>query len=71
VSYTEINAGVNWSVTGNAVAVNAVNQCATKPQLAASSNGVAVLASGVLVTVVGGFFLSGPVRRRRRTSEIA
>jgi hypothetical protein len=71
VNYTEINAGVNWQLTGNSVAVDAVNQCATKPQMASAGNGVAVLASGAVVTLVGGYFLSGPVRSRRRRDEIA
>jgi hypothetical protein len=71
VSYTEINAGINWQLTGNSVAVDAVNQCSTKPQMSSAGNGVAVLASGGLITLVGGYFLSGPVRSRRQTGETA
>jgi hypothetical protein len=71
VSYTEINAGINWQLSGNSVAVDAVTQCATKPQLAGTGNMVAVLAFGLLATIVGGYFLSGPVRARRIPSELA
>jgi hypothetical protein len=70
VSYVEINAGINWQLSGNAVAVNAVTQCATKPQMAMGSNSIAFLAFGALTTTVGGYFLNGRASRRR-TSGIA
>jgi hypothetical protein len=70
VSYTEINAGINWQLSGNSVAVDAVTQCATKPQMATGSNGLAFLAFGALTTTVGGYFLNGR-SSRRRTSGIA
>jgi hypothetical protein len=66
VSYTEITNGINWSLTGNSVAVDAVTQCASKPQMAASGNGLAILAFGAGVTVVGGFFLNSQTGSRRR-----
>jgi hypothetical protein len=65
VSYAEINAGINWQLSGNSVAVDAVNQCATKPQMATGSNGIAFLAFGALTTTVGGYFLNGRTSRRR------
>lgn len=68
VSYTEINAGINWQLSGNSVAVDAVTQCATKPQMATGSNGIAFLAFGALTTTVGGYFLNGRGRSRRRQS---
>jgi hypothetical protein len=70
VSYTEINAGINWQLSGNSVAVDAVNQCSTKPQMAMGSNGIAFLAFGALTTTIGGYFLNGR-SSRRRTSGIA
>ena len=66
VSYTEINAGINWQLTGNSVAVDAVTQCASKPPMAANGNGMAILAFGGLVTVFGGFFLNARSGSRRR-----
>jgi hypothetical protein len=66
VTYAEINSGINWALTGNSVAVNAVNQCASKPQMAASGNGLAILAFGAAVTVLGGVFLNGQTGFRRR-----
>jgi hypothetical protein len=66
VTYAEINSGINWALTGNSVAVDAVNQCATKPQLAANGNGMAILAFGAGVTVIGGVFLNGQTGSRRR-----
>jgi hypothetical protein len=69
VSYTEINAGLNWQLSGNSVAVTIATQCATKPQMASGSNGMAFLAFGALATTVGGYFLNG--RGRRRPSGIA
>jgi hypothetical protein len=70
VSYAEINAGINWQLSGNSVAVDAVTPCATKPQMAVGSNGLAFLAFGALTTTVGGYFLNGRTSRRR-TSGIA
>jgi hypothetical protein len=68
VSYAEINAGINWQLSGNSVAVDAVTQCATKPQMATGSNGIAFLAFGALTTTVGGYFLNGRGRSRRHAS---
>jgi hypothetical protein len=65
VSYTEINAGLNWQLSGNSVAVTVANQCATKPQMATGSNGMAFLAFGALATSIGGYFLNGRGRSRR------
>ena len=65
VSYTEINAGLNWQLTGNSVAVTVANQCASKPQMASGSNGMAFLAFGAMVTTVGGYFLNSRGRSRR------
>jgi hypothetical protein len=70
VSYVEINAGINWQLSGNSVAVDAVTQCATKPQMATGSNGIAFLAFGALTTTIGGYFLNGRTSRRP-TSGIA
>lgn len=70
VSYAEINSGINWQLSGNSVAVDAVTQCATRPQMAMGSNGIAFLAFGALTTTVGGYFLNGR-SSRRRTSGIA
>jgi hypothetical protein len=65
VSYTEINAGLNWQLSGNSVAVTVGTQCASKPQMATGSNGLAFLAFGALATTVGGYFLNGRGRSRR------
>jgi len=65
VTYAEITAGINWQLSGNSVSVDAVTPCATKP-MPADGNGMAVLAFGVLATVVGGYFLNDRTRGRRR-----
>jgi hypothetical protein len=65
VTYAEITAGINWQVTGNPVAVNAVTPCTQKP-MPADGNAMAVVAFGVLATVVGGYFLNDRTRGRRR-----
>jgi hypothetical protein len=70
VSYPEINAGINWQLSGSSVAVNAVTQCASKP-MPADGNAMAVLAFGAVATVVGGYCLNGRNRSRRRPSELA
>jgi hypothetical protein len=70
VTYPEINAGINWQLAGNSVAVDAVTQCASKP-MPADGNGMALLAFAVVATVVGGYSLNGRSRTRRRCSETA
>ena len=65
VSYAEVMAGINWQLAGNSVSVDAVTPCATKP-MPADGNGMAVLAFGVVATVVGGYFLNARSRSRRR-----
>jgi hypothetical protein len=71
VTYADVQAGINWDLTGNNVAVNAVNQCASKPPLAADGNGLAFLAFGALTTLAGGIFLNGRRRAKVRLSDIA
>jgi hypothetical protein len=70
VSYSEIQAGINWQLAGSSVAVDAVTQCNTKP-MPADGNAMAVLAFGVVATVVGGYCLTGRTRSRRRVHGIA
>jgi hypothetical protein len=70
VSYAEINAGINWQLAGNSVAVDAVTQCNSKP-MPADGNAMAVLTFGVVATVVGGYCLTGRTRSRRRVHGVA
>jgi hypothetical protein len=65
VSYAEINAGLDWQLSGNSLAISAATQCASKPQMATGSNGMAFLAFGALATTVGGYVLNGRGRSRR------
>jgi hypothetical protein len=70
VTYPQIDAGINWQLAGNSVAIDAVTKCDSKP-MSADGNAMAVLAFGVVATVVGGYALNGRSRARRRRSESA
>lgn len=60
VTYAEISAGIDWSLTGNSTTITSAQECPAKP-VPAQGNAIAVAAAGLVTTAFGALFL----RRRR------
>lgn len=63
VSYAEVAAGLNWTLTGNTVDIDNAAACSKKP-VPADGNSLAVMAFGAVAALVGAVAFGDRARRR-------